>query len=275
MRARARATRCCSPPESSEGRAWARRAMPKVARNSSPRATACCLFTPAAIMGTATFSAAVKAGIKLNCWKTKPRFSRRKRMSSSWESLAGRRPKTTSSPELASSKPVMTLSRVVFPLPLGPTNMVSSPKRISRSMPRKAWTWLSPRPKTLVRLRERTAIASVAIRLTSEDDCWFEHQNAADANQAGQSDYQEHHHADAQHDLPGENDSAGRHVVQSSRKKSRGNAHPEGIPRSADNQRLQKNHPDDPPIGYADGFQRAKLLQVLDRENVESLPGYN
>src|SRR5215469_13323853 len=235
--------------------------MPNVPRNSSPRATACCLFTPAAIIGTATFSAAVKAGIKLNCWKTKPRVSRRKRMSSSWERLAGRRPKTTSSPELASSKPVMTLSRVVFPLPLGPTNMVSSPKRISRSMPRKAWTWLSPRPKTLVRLRERTAIASVAIRLTSEDDCWFEHQA--------------HHHAYAQHDLPGENDSAGRHVVQSSRKKSRGNSHPESIPRSGDNQRLQKNHPDDPPIGYADGFQRAKLLQVLDRENVESLPGYN
>src|SRR5215472_4733309 len=166
----------------------------------------------------------------------------------------------------------MTLSSVVFPLPLGPTNMVSSPKRIFRSMPRRACTWVSPRPKTFVTSREKTAIPSVPMCLSSEDDCGFKYQDTPDADQTGESDHQEHDHPNARHDLPGEDDSASRHVVQSSRKKSRGNTHAKRVARSADNQGLQKDHPDYSPVRYANGLQRAKLLQVLNRENVEGLP---
>src|SRR5262245_54846191 len=102
----------------------------------------------------------------------------------------------------------MTLSSVVLPLPLGPTSMVSSPKRMVRWMPRRAWTCVSPRPKTLVTLRQLTARHSPATRLSPEHDCGLEHQHAAYADEAGQADDTQHDQANRRHHLPGENDSA-------------------------------------------------------------------
>src|SRR5262249_60685411 len=113
----------------------------------------------------------------------------------------------------------------------------------------------SPRPKTFVTSREKTAIPFMVIRLASEDDCRFEYEYASDADQTGESDHQEHDYADAGHDLPGENDSASGHVVQSSGKKSRRNAHTERVSRSSDNERWQKEHPDDSPVRHAHGLQ--------------------
>src|SRR5215813_9653263 len=196
-------------------------------------------------------------------------------MSSSRESSAGRRPSTTSSPDVASSRPVITQSRVVLPLPLGPTNIVSSPRRIFKLMPRRAGTCVSPRPKTFVTSWEKTAIPSVTMRLTPENDRWFEHENPADAHQACQSDYKEHDHRDARHDLPGQNDPACRRIVQKTGKEGRSHAHAEAVPGGADNHCLQQDHRDDPPIGHTDGLQGAKLFEVLDREDVEGLPGYH
>src|SRR6266849_4308347 len=196
-------------------------------------------------------------------------------MSSSGESAVGRSPKTTSSPEVASSRPVITLSRVVLPLPLGPTNIVSSPRRISRSMPRRAWTCVSPRPKTFVTSREKTAIPSATMCLPPENHCRFEDDDAADAHQAGQSDHKEHDHSDACHDLPGQNDPAGGQVIHGDGKKGRGHSHADGVAGAANNHRLQQDHRDDPAIGHTDGLQGAKLFQVLHGEDVKGLPGYH
>src|SRR5437870_6997805 len=189
-------------------------------------------------------------------------------MSSSGESAVGRSPKTTSSPEVASSRPVITLSRVVLPLPLGPTNIVSSPRRISRSMPRRAWTCVSPRPKTFVTSREKTAIPSATMCLPPENHCGFEDDDAADAHQAGQSDHKEHDHRDGCHDLPRQNDSARRQIVQETRKEGRGHAHAEGVAGGANNHGLQQDHRDDSPIGYADGLQRDRKSTRLNSSHV-------
>src|SRR5712692_6919071 len=196
-------------------------------------------------------------------------------MSSSDESAVGRWPRTMSSPEVASSRPVITLSRVVFPLPLGPTNMVSSPKRISRSMPRSAWTFVSPRPKVFVTSLETTAIPFEDMGLPPENHCGFEHEYTADAHQAGQNDHKEDHHGDAGHDLPGQNNPARRQIVQKYGEEGRGHAHAQGVPGAAYNHRLEQNHPDNPPVGHTDGLQGAKVFQVLDGEDVEGLSGHH
>src|SRR5215831_719919 len=180
-----------------------------------------------------------------------------------------------SSPDVASSRPVITLSRVVLPLPLGPTNIVSSPRWMSRSMPRRAWTCVSPRPNTFVTSREKTAIPSVFMRSTSKNHRGFEHQNAADAHQACQSNHEEHDHRDAYHDLPRENDPARRQIVHGGGKEGRGHPHAKGVAGGANNRRLQQDHRDDPPVGHADGLQCAKLFQVLDGEDVEGLSWYD
>ena len=54
--------------------------MPRSASSSAPSRRPCPRFQPATNSGTATFSAAVNAGSRLNCWNTNPRFRRRNRM---------------------------------------------------------------------------------------------------------------------------------------------------------------------------------------------------
>jgi hypothetical protein len=55
-------------------------------------------------------------------------------------------PKTVHSPPSRSRMPATTLISVVFPQPLGPTSMSSSPLRTSRSIPRRAVTAALPLP---------------------------------------------------------------------------------------------------------------------------------
>src|ERR1700730_10444156 len=113
------------------------------------------------------------------------------------------------------------------------------------------------------------------MRLASEDDCRFEHQNAANTNQTSEPNYQKHDYSYGSHDLPRKDDSARRQVVHGSGKEGCGNAHAEGVARAPDNQCLQQNHPDDPAIGHTNSFQRAKLFEVLDGKDVEGLPRYD
>ena len=58
-------------------RASVRSPRPRRASSSLARGTACFLASPAASSGTATFSAAVSAGSRLYCWNRKPTFLRR------------------------------------------------------------------------------------------------------------------------------------------------------------------------------------------------------
>ena len=75
--ARAIATRCCSPPESWEGRWLARLPSPTAASSSSGSLRAV-LTAPL----LSTFWRAVSVAIRLNCWNTKPIESRRSRVRS-------------------------------------------------------------------------------------------------------------------------------------------------------------------------------------------------
>src|SRR3989449_7291087 len=52
-------------------------------------------------------------------------------------------------------------------------------------------------------------------------------------------------------------------------------SHAEGVAGASNNHSLQQDHPDDPPVGHTDSLQGAKLLQVLDGEDVEGLPGHD
>src|SRR5947209_10511894 len=87
-------------------------------------------------------------------------------------------------------------------------------------MLRRAWTCVSPRPNTFITSRQTTAIPSATMCLPPKNHCGFEDDDAADAHQAGQSDHKEHDHRDACHNLPRQNDSARRQIVQEADRKS-------------------------------------------------------
>ncbi len=73
--ARAIATRCCWPPESSDGRCDRRSPRPTSDTSWSNHASSG--FSPAMVSGRRMFSLAVSIGNRLKNWKTKPMCSRR------------------------------------------------------------------------------------------------------------------------------------------------------------------------------------------------------
>ena len=107
--------------------------------------------------GTLTFSAMLSVGMRLNCWKTKPTSSWRRRARWSVLSTFQSTPKTSALPPSESSTPEMIETSVVLPHPEGPTSITSLPGATSRSMPRSACTAFAPEPKVLVTARRRTA----------------------------------------------------------------------------------------------------------------------
>ena len=79
-RARATATRCCWPPDSSDGRCVRRSPSPTVRTTSSTHVLSG--LSPARSIGRVMFSAAVSVGSRLYAWNTKPTRSRRSTVSS-------------------------------------------------------------------------------------------------------------------------------------------------------------------------------------------------
>ena len=90
-RARAMATRCCCPPESSFDLWCTRSASPTCASNFPARAMS--RLWREYSSGIATFSPALTRGNRLNCWNTKPMASRRSTASSSSGRCAVSRPR--------------------------------------------------------------------------------------------------------------------------------------------------------------------------------------
>src|SRR5215472_5645407 len=250
MRARAMATPCCCPPESWDGRACDRSAMPSVNRTCRAFSTAWRRFSPATNSGTATFSAAVSAGNKLNCWNTNPRFSRRNKICSCGLNLLGRSPSTSSSPPVGSRRPATIEISVVFPHPDGPISMASWPIWISRSSLRRTCTRVSPSPNDFVSSVHTTAFS---IGLASKDNGRFEDQHLTDAEQARDQHDQQIHRAGSRQHLPEKNNSARRVLALRDREKTGSQPHPDRVADHADHQRLQKNHADDPDVRSADG----------------------
>ena len=131
--ARASATRCCSPPDNSDGRCSPRCARPTAARHSSTRFAGSA--SPRSRSGSATFSRAVSPGSRLKNWKTTPIRSRRSVVHSVSVNPRVERPSMRMSPSVGRSSPPIRLSSVLLPLPLGPMTARNSPLATSSEIP--------------------------------------------------------------------------------------------------------------------------------------------
>src|SRR3989304_1237407 len=74
-------------------------------------------------------------------------------------------PSMNTSPSLRSLRPLRQFRRVVLPHPEGPITATISPLRMSRSMPRSAWTETAPELYTLWAFTARTMTSSSAMRV--------------------------------------------------------------------------------------------------------------
>src|SRR5215207_8770020 len=123
--ARAAATRCCWPPDSSAG-LWARRSRSPTAsitRSTQARSG----LRPAMARGSSTFSAAVRVGSRLKAWNTKPTLSRRSRVSCFSDSLLSSTSAMKICPEVIRSSPARQCISVDLPEPDGPMMAVKRP----------------------------------------------------------------------------------------------------------------------------------------------------
>ena len=140
--ARAMATRCCWPPDSSSGSAsnlWPRPTRSSILRAMASASAVGVFFTT--ICDSITLRPAVKCGNRLNCWKIIPTLSRSAfRCASSGCNSA---PATAIRPSSIISRPLMQRSSVLLPEPLLPMMAMTSPGSTSMSMPLR--TSLSPK----------------------------------------------------------------------------------------------------------------------------------
>ena len=142
--ARATATRCCCPPESSWGRCLRRAPSPR--RSTMRRKTCRSGFFPDSWEGSRMFSSAFIDGTRLKDWKTKPMRSRRIAVSSRLLSFEiGVSPMITS-PESGVSRPASIFSSVDFPEPEGPMIAVKRPASMSMLRSSRGRTLASPSP---------------------------------------------------------------------------------------------------------------------------------
>ena len=157
-KARATATRCFSPPLSSDGLWSARSVRPMNASSSAARWRAALCDEPPMSAGIITFSSAVNSGSSWWNWNTKPIFLLRKRARAFCERRATSVPSMLTLPLSARSRVPIICSKVVLPAPLGPTMLTTSPRAMSRSMP-----FSTSRVPKLLRMSRRCIIVSGSI----------------------------------------------------------------------------------------------------------------
>ena len=143
-RARATATRCCWPPDSSDG-LWSRRSVSPT-RSSSASRVAPSTLRPAIFDGSRMFSSAESVGSRLKAWKMKPTLSRRSFVRSLSDIWVISRPPITTLPSVGRSRPASMCISVDLPEPEGPMTAVYWPAGTCRETPRRASTALSPSP---------------------------------------------------------------------------------------------------------------------------------
>ena len=138
--ARAIAARCCWPPESSVGRWRARSARPTLssARMAFSRRSAFGILS--GTRAVSTFSTALRVGMRLKDWNTKPICSARIRVSRASLIVLRSWPSNSTVPAVGRSRPPSSCSRVVLPCPVGPWIASHSPSAISASIGRIAST---------------------------------------------------------------------------------------------------------------------------------------
>ena len=125
--ARAIATRCCWPPESSAGRWDSRSARPTLSIRSLNHSSSG--FSPAIDSGRVMFSSAVSIGSRLKNWKTKPMWrAPQLRQVGVGERRDRRCPRSRPSPLVGLSRPARMCMSVDLPEPDGPMTAVSLPR---------------------------------------------------------------------------------------------------------------------------------------------------
>src|SRR5918994_342395 len=146
-RARAIASRCRWPPESTDGTCSVLSPSPSRSSRSRARVSAALRRIPPRIAGSAMLSSDETPSSRLKNWKTMPTWWRRNFASqfSSWPVTT--RSSTTTSPSSAWSRPAKMLSNVDLPQPDGPISATNSPRATSRSTPRSARTGASSASK--------------------------------------------------------------------------------------------------------------------------------
>ena len=147
-KARAMDTRCCSPPDSSNGRCLALEPKPTASRASCARCRRSRHDTPPMCSGNSTFSWAESNGINPNDWNTKPILCRRISTMSASFNLARSSQSNSTVPELGRSSPESRFNNVVLPEPERPVTARKSPRSTVKLMVAKAVTAVSPEPKT-------------------------------------------------------------------------------------------------------------------------------
>ncbi|ABC80855.1 protein of unknown function DUF1602 [Anaeromyxobacter dehalogenans 2CP-C] len=142
--ARARATRCCSPPDSSPGRCSIRSPRPTVSSISAARRRASARATRRMSAGIMAFSSAVNSGSRWWLWNTNPMvwFRNAARPSSPRPNTSS--PSNRTRPREGTSSAPSRCRNVLLPAPDGPVSATSSPAAISRSMPRSTSRRFSP-----------------------------------------------------------------------------------------------------------------------------------
>ena len=137
-RARATATRCCSPPESRSTRSWSRSAIPTCASTAATRSASARETSAASARASdmrpsrpaTTFCMTLACGTRWSCWCTVPMRARTRRRARG-ESAATSRPSTSTEPDEGASEVLRSRRSVDFPAPLGPTTATRSPGRIA------------------------------------------------------------------------------------------------------------------------------------------------
>mmetsp|Transcript_2056 Transcript_2056/g.4809 ORF Transcript_2056/g.4809 Transcript_2056/m.4809 type:complete len:174 (-) Transcript_2056:109-630(-) len=124
-------TRCCSPPDNSDGKCSIRSCRPTSVRRCAALSwRALFVIFPRIVIGSSTFSNADIVASRLKVWKTKPILSRRSiERYLSLALLSILVPKSSSSPAVAWSMHPMMFRRVVLPPPEGPRSITNSPLR--------------------------------------------------------------------------------------------------------------------------------------------------
>ena len=158
-RARAMATRCCSPPDSSCGRCLARSARPTCSRSSSTRRPRSPGSVRTRRSGTSTFSAADRTGIRPKAWKMNAIFVRR---TSTRRVLVHRGQLLAVEEDLARRRPVQAAEQVeqgrLAAARAAADGEQARPRSTARSTPRSAWI-VGVARRVLARRRARRSVS--------------------------------------------------------------------------------------------------------------------
>jgi hypothetical protein len=115
------------------------------------------------------FSSADNVGIRLYCWKMKPRRSRRSRVSVVLSRIDSSVSPMNAWPDVSRSSPAMQCMSVLLPDPDGPMIAVNRPVGKVTVTPASAWTVASPFPYVLNASTTRAAPVSTIVSVMR---CW-------------------------------------------------------------------------------------------------------